>query len=149
MNPTLEFIQTRALHVSQPLGRVALASLFLVAGLGKISAYAGTAGYMKAMGVPTALLPLVIALEVGGALLLIIGWQAQVTAFLLAGFSLMSALLFHANLADATEQVMFLKNIAISGGLLMIFAHGAGAWSLDNARQQRIEISARSRGLNV
>ena len=111
--------------------RILLAQLFLVAGLQKIPNYAGTQGYMEAMGVPGALLPLVIALEIGGALALLAGFQIRLAAWALALFTIASAFLFHANFADQIQSIMFLKNWAIAGGLLMIAAHGAPAWSLD------------------
>lgn len=112
-------------------GRAMLAVLFLLAGIGKITGYEATAGYMASQGVPGALLPLVIALEVLGALAIIVGWKTRLTAFLLAGFSVVSAALFHANLADQMQMTMFLKNIAIAGGFLLLVAHGAGPLSLD------------------
>lgn len=120
--------------LAAPAGRILLSLLFLMAGLGKIGDMAGTQGYMTAMGVPAAgvLLPLVIALEVGGALALIVGWQTRFAAFLLAGFSLLSALIFHHNFADQMQMILFLKNVSIAGGLLMVVAHGAGAFSIDN-----------------
>jgi putative oxidoreductase len=112
-------------------GRVLLALLFLLSGLGKIGAYGATAGYMAAMGVPGALLPAVIATEVLGAIAIIIGWQTRVVAVLLAGFSLISALIFHRNLADQIQMIMFFKNIAIAGGFLLLVANGAGRLSID------------------
>jgi putative oxidoreductase len=112
-------------------GRALLALLFLLSGLGKIGAYGATAGYMAAMGVPGALLPAVIATEVLGAIAIIIGWQTRVVAFLLAGFSLISALIFHRNLADQIQMIMFFKNIAIAGGFLLLVANGAGRLSID------------------
>ena len=115
-------------------GRLLLGVLFLVSGLGKIAGYAATASYMSPMGVPTGLLPVVIVLEVLGALLLFVGWKTRLVAFLLAGFSLVSAAIFHANFADQVQLVMFLKNVSISGGLLLLVANGAGAYSLDAKR---------------
>ena len=112
-------------------GRVFLAAIFLLSGLGKIGAYTGTAAYMASVGVPGALLPLVIATEVLGALAIIIGWKTRVAAFVLAGFTLLSALIFHSNFADQIQMIMFLKNIAIAGGFLLLVASGAGAFSLD------------------
>ena len=67
-------------------------------------------------------------------LAIIIGWQTRIAAFLLAGYSLLTALIFHANFADQVEMVMFLKNVSIAGGLLLLVANGAGAWSLDSRR---------------
>ena len=116
---------------SELAGRVLLALLFLLSGLGKIGAYGATAGYMAAMGVPGALLPAVIATEVLGAIAIIIGWQTRVVAFMLAGFSLISALIFHRNLADQIQMIMFFKNIVIAGGFLLLVANGAGRLSID------------------
>jgi putative oxidoreductase len=114
-------------------GRILLASLFLLSGLGKLGAgYAATAQYMNAVGVPGALLPLVIAVEIGGALAIIVGWQTRAVAFLLAGFTLLSGVLFHNNFGDQIQMIMFLKNVSISGGFLILVANGAGALSLDH-----------------
>jgi putative oxidoreductase len=117
--------------VSELAGRGLLAVLFLLSGLGKISAYAGTAGYMSSVGVPGALLPVVIATEVLGALAIIVGWKTRVIAFLLAGFTLLSAVIFHNNFGDQVQMIMFLKNVAIAGGFLLLVANGAGPLSLD------------------
>ena len=126
MNTTQNFVEL--------LGRVLLSALFLIAGLGKIGGYAATQGYMEAMGVPGALLPLVIALEVGGALAIVVGWRTRLTAFLLAGFSIVSALVFHNALGDQVQFVMLMKNFAIAGAFLLLVARGAGDWSLDARR---------------
>jgi putative oxidoreductase len=123
-------------NVAELGGRVLLSVLFLVSGLGKIGAYAGTAAYMGALGVPAALLPAVIATEILGAIALIVGWKTRVTAFLLAGFTLLAGVLFHRNFADQIQAIMFLKNVAIAGGLLLLVAHGAGALSLDRRFSQ-------------
>lgn len=112
-------------------GRVLLAGLFLLSGVGKLGAYSATAGYMASVGVPAALLPLVIATEVLGAAAIIVGWRTRPVAFLLAGFSLVSALLFHNDFANQIQMVMFLKNVSIAGGFLLLVAHGAGPISLD------------------
>lgn len=116
-------------------GRLMLAAIFVISGIGKIGGYAGTQAYMESMGVPGVLLPLVIIVELGGGLALIAGWQARLAGFLLAGFCLLSALLFHSDFADQMQAIMFWKNVAIAGGLLLLVANGAGRWSLD-ARQQ-------------
>ena len=112
-------------------GRVLLAHMFLLAGITKITGYAGTQGYMEAMGVPGILLPLVILLEVGGGLALILGWQARWAALALALFSLAAAAIFHSSFAEQMQSILFMKNLAIAGGLLLVSAHGPGAWSLD------------------
>jgi putative oxidoreductase len=111
-------------------GRILIAALFLVAGIGKISGYAGTQGYMQSMGVPGALLPLVIALEVLGAIAIIVGYRTRLVAAALAVFSIASGFIFHGG-ADSMQQVMLMKNVAIAGGFLFLVARGAGDWSLD------------------
>jgi putative oxidoreductase len=116
-------------------GRVLLAHIFLLAGINKITGYSGTQGYMEAMGVPGMLLPLVILLEIGGALALITGWQTRLAAYALALFSIVGALIFHSNLGDQMQMIMFMKNWAMAGGLLVLAANGAGAFSLDNRGQ--------------
>jgi putative oxidoreductase len=120
--------------LAAPVGRILLALMFLLAGLNKISGYAGMQGYMESMGVPGALLPLVIVLEVLGGITLMLGWHTRVTAFLLAGFTLLATLIFHSNLGDQTQMLFFLKNLSITGGLLMVVSHGAGPYSIDNRR---------------
>lgn len=120
--------------INQLIVRVFLAQIFLLAGLSKIGAYQGTQGYMEAMGVPGMLLPLVILLEVGGALAILAGWQTRWAAYALAAFSVASAVIFHADFADQTQMIMFMKNVAIAGGFLSLAQSGAGAFSLDNRR---------------
>jgi putative oxidoreductase len=112
-------------------GRILLSVLFVVSGVGKIGAYSGTAAYMASAGVPGALLPIVIALEVLGAVAIVLGWKTRPVAALLAGFTLLSAALFHNNFADQVQSIMFLKNLAIAGGFLLLIARGAGPLSLD------------------
>jgi len=116
---------------SELTSRVFLATLFVVAGLGKIGAYAGTQAYMESMGVPGAMLPVVIALEIGGGAAIVAGLFTRWVAFVLGGFSLISALIFHANLGDQMQSIMFMKNVAIAGGFGALFVHGAGQWSVD------------------
>ncbi|HVC11679.1 MAG TPA: DoxX family protein [Burkholderiales bacterium] len=129
-------MNTATRNIAELAGRILIATLFLIAGVGKLGAYAGTQGYMQSHGVPGALLPAVIALELGGGLLIVAGLWTRIAALALAGFTLLAALLFHANFADATQQIMFLKNLAIAGGFLMLAANGAGAWSVDARRSQ-------------
>jgi putative oxidoreductase len=130
MEKLMNLLQT----ISAPVARVFLSLIFVTSGFSKISGYAGTQAYMESMGVPGALLPLVIALELLGGLAVILGWQTRIAAFLLAGFSLLSAFLFHANFGDQMQMIMFMKNIAIAGGFLMIVSLGGGAFSLDSRK---------------
>jgi putative oxidoreductase len=117
--------------LAAPAGRILLSLMFILAGISKIGGYAGTQGFMESAGVPGALLPLVIALEILGGLAVLLGWRTRVAAFLLAGFTLLSTLLFHFNLGDQMQYLLFMKNLSVAGGLLMIVANGAGAYSLD------------------
>lgn len=126
----------RVLGAIELLGRLLLVTLFLMSGFGKLSAYEATAGYMASVGVPALMLPLVILAEIGGALAIIAGWQTRIVAVLLAGFTLATAFLFHNNVADQTQMIMFLKNVSIAGAFLMLAANGAGRFSLD-ARKAR------------
>lgn len=112
-------------------GRVFLSALFLLSGLGKLGAYAATAGYMASQGVPGWLLPLVILTEIGGGLAIALGWKTRIVAFLMAGFTLVSALIFHTHFADPNQMINFWKNVAIAGGFLLLVVHGAGPLSLD------------------
>ena len=118
-------------------GRILIATLFLMAGISKIGGYEATKDYMEAMSVPGALLPLVIITEVLGALAIIIGYKTRIAAFVLAGFSIISAILFHANFNDQMQSIFFMKNFAIAGGFLFLVANGAGYLSLDNGMPKK------------
>lgn len=112
-------------------GRILLAAIFLLSGAGKLGAWAATQQYMASQGVPGALLGPVVALEIGGAALVIAGLWTRLAAVALAGFTLLAAVLFHANLGDQMQFILFMKNLAIAGGFLLLAANGAGAWSID------------------
>ena len=115
----------------QLLGRMMLALIFILAGVGKIQDPAGTAGYMQSMGVPGILLWPTIALEVLGGIALAIGFHTRIAAFALAFFSIAAAIIFHKNFGDQMQMVMFLKNIAIAGGLLLLAVGETTGYSLD------------------
>ena len=111
--------------------RVLIAAIFIQAGFNKIPGYAGTTGYMASAGVPGALLPLVIAVELVGGLMILVGFQTRLAAFLLAGFCLLSAWLFHFQPGNTGQMLQFMKNLAIAGGFLQMVATGPGACSVD------------------
>jgi putative oxidoreductase len=111
-------------------GRTALSSIFLLSGITKIQNYSATQGYMEALGVPGALLPAVIAFEIVAPIAVIVGWHARIAAFFLAGFSLLTALIFHFDFADQIQSIMFMKNVAIAGGFLLLMANGPGPFSI-------------------
>lgn len=118
-------------------GRFLLAFIFIMAGLNKIGGFAGTAGYIASKGLPMSeiIAALTILVEVGGGIMLVVGWNARWAAAALAGFSMLAAIIFHAPWAAAeaakqTEMIMFMKNFAIAGGLLQVVAFGSGPFSL-------------------
>ncbi len=111
--------------------RVLLALIFLLAGYSKIAGYEGNLAYMASAGVPGFLLPGVIALELLAGAALVIGYQVRLAALALAAFSVGSAFLFHFQLADQMQFIMFFKNLAMAGGLLVLAVNRPGAWTLD------------------
>ncbi|MGL5660552.1 MAG: DoxX family protein [Aeromonas sp.] len=121
----------RMKDVALLVSRLLLALMFVMAGWGKIGGYAGTQGYMEAMGVPGAILPLVILLELGGGLAIMLGLFTRSLSVLLAGFTLMAAFIFHYQPSEQMQMMMFMKNLSIAGGFLALAAVGAGAFSLD------------------
>lgn len=112
-------------------GRILLVLIFLMAGVGKISDPAGTAGYMQSMGVPGILVWPTIALEMLGGIAIVVGFQTRLAAYALAAFTVVAAAIFHHNFADQMQMLMFMKDIAIAGGLLLLAASGATALSID------------------
>lgn len=127
-------------NLSAPIGRLFLSMIFIFSGFGKISGYAATQGYMDSMGVSGMLLPLVIALELLGGIAILIGFKARLFAVLIAGFSILSAFMFHQFWLDESQMNPFMKNIAMAGGFLMIFAHGPGAYSIDNSHTRKTSV---------
>lgn len=123
------------------LGRILLAQLFFLAGLGKISGYAATQGYMESMGVSGSLLPLVIALEIVAPLMLVVGWRTRWAAAALAGFTVIAAAIFHHDLANQMQMIMFTKDLAITGGLMLLCIYGPGRVSLDHRVDQARKAS--------
>ena len=120
------------------VGRMLMAVIFLVSGIGKIGNFAGTAAYMAHQGVPLTELALVVTIivEVGGAAMLILGWNARLAAGVLFLWMIPVTLMFHnfwAAPADQQmiQQIMFLKNLSMMGGFLYVMAFGAGPYSLE------------------
>lgn len=121
---------------SAPLGRVLLALLFVIAGFGKAANPAGTIQYIQSAGLPFAEVGYAIALaaEIGGGLLILVGYKTRIIAPLMAIFTIATAVFFHNNFADQVQVTNFLKNFAIAGGFFVLGAHGAGALSIDNRK---------------
>lgn len=120
-------------HLLAAAGRVLIAAIFILSGVGKIAAPAATIGYIASAGLPFAPAALIAAalIEVGGGLALIAGFRTRLVALVLAGFSVATALAFHAHFADQNQFIHFLKNLAMAGGLLQVAAFGSGRISLD------------------
>jgi putative oxidoreductase len=118
------------------VGRILIAVIFLMSGLSKLGAPAATIGYIASVGLPLPVLGFLIALaaEIGGGLLLLVGFRTRLIAALLAVFTLATAVFFHNNFADQNTMIHFLKNVMIIGGLLQIVAIGATSLSLDTRR---------------
>jgi len=115
-------------------GRILISIIFLASGIGGILALDAMAAMMEAKGVPGVFLVPAIMLEIGGGLLLIVGYQTRLMALALAGFTLIAAFVFHLEFGNLTERIMFLKNLAMAGGLLILFVNGPGRWSIDGRR---------------
>lgn len=116
-------------------GRVLLAAIFIISGISKLGDPAGTAGYIASVGIPAPLVAAwgAIGIELVGGAALIAGYRVRVAALALALFTLAAALLFHADFADQMQAIMFMKNLAIVGGLLQVMAFGAGRFGIDRS----------------
>jgi len=119
------------------VARILMPILFIVAGWGKITGYAGTQQYMESMGVPGFFLPLTILLEFGGGLAILFGFLTRTTALFTAGFTLLTAFIFHNNFAEGANSIMFMKNLTIAGGYLLLGIIGPGAFSIDRVLNKK------------
>jgi putative oxidoreductase len=126
------------------VGRLLIGLPFAMSGLGKLAAYGPTTAMIAAVGLPLPPLAyaVAVAVELGGGLLLVAGYQARAVAAVLALFSLATAVSFHSNFADQNQMIHFLKNVMMAGGLLQIAAFGAGIISLDNRLGKGREVAS-------
>lgn len=111
--------------------RALMAVIFILSGVGKIGAYEATQEYMEAFGLPGMLLAPTILFEVGAGLALLVGFKMRYVAVLLAGFVIVTSVVFHADFSDQIQQIMFLKNFAMAGGFLLLAKYGAPGFSVD------------------
>jgi putative oxidoreductase len=123
-------------------GRALLGLLFVLEGLGKLGAYDAAAGYMAAFGMPPLLLPAAIAVELGAGLLVIVGWHTRMAATGLAAFCAVAAVVFHSRFGDRNQLIHFEKDLALAGAFLILWARGAGRFSLDAWRAGRRRASS-------
>ena len=124
-------MNTRLQAPAMVIARVLMALIFVLSGLSKLGAADAVRGYMEAMGMPGALLWPTIAFEIGAGALVALGYMTRITALLLAGFCLVTAAVFHHQFSDQIQMIMFLKNISMAGGFLLLAAVGPGSASLD------------------
>ena len=114
------------------LGRLLLAALFLFDGWTVVNNYGAASEYLAQFGVPPLFLVPALILQVGGGLLVAVGWNTRLAALALSLFCISTALIFHNQFGDSNEEIQFWKDLAIAGGFLVLAAHGAGAFSLDS-----------------
>ena len=126
-----------------PIARLMLAMVFIVSGIQKIGAYEQTTAYMESQGIPGLLLPLVLLVEIGGGLMVAIGWHARIAAALLGAFSLLAGIIFQLMPGLEAQGELFYgymahfwKDVAIAGGMAMIVANGPGLFSME-AKKRR------------
>ena len=117
------------------IGRIFISSIFLLSGYNKIFNYGNTIVWMEEFGIPGFLLWPAIVLEIVLPILIIIGYQTQISAILLAAFCIATAVIFHLDFADQMQTVAFLKNFALAGGFLFIAVHGPKEWSVERKKK--------------
>tara|TARA_B100001248_G_C27144954_1_gene346315 strand:- start:84 stop:470 length:387 start_codon:yes stop_codon:yes gene_type:complete len=122
-------------NVFDLIGRILISALFLISAFNKIFSLDGTIGWMEGFGVPGFLLYPTIALEIILPIFVIVGYQARISAGLLAIFCLVTAFIFHFNFSDQTQLILFLKNLGLAGGFLFIVANGTKDWSVDKEKK--------------
>lgn len=131
-------------HIAALIGRILIAAMFVLSGFGKLFDVAGTEAMITGAGLPSGLAMPVAIFEIVAGLALALGFMTRFAAILLAGFTLLATLFFHNRLTDPMQQVLALKNLAIAGGLLGIFAHSQMRWSYDSMKlERRAEIAER------
>jgi putative oxidoreductase len=136
--------RNRAMNYLPFVGRLLIGLPFAMSGLGKLAAYGATTAKIAAVGLPFPPLAFAaaVAAELGGGLLLVLGYRVRPVALVLTAFSLATAISFHSDFADQNQMIHFLKNVMIAGGLLQIAAFGAGAISIEQWRRKSGAASA-------
>ena len=127
---------TNYMNFLSPIGRILIANIFLIDGINKISHYEGVAEWMFLNGVPDFLLPLVILLEIFGALAIILGWRVKLFSLVFFVFCILTAIIFHRDFTNNMDKVIFMKNMSMAGGFFFLFLHGAGKFSLDSFKNK-------------
>ena len=120
-----------------PVSRILLANIFLIDGVMKLFSYESVAEWMFLKGVPEASLPFVIIFEVIGSFFIIIGWQTKILSLFFFAFCILTAIIFHSELSNRMDQIIFMKNVSMAGGFLILFLHGGGDYSLERLLKRR------------
>ena len=124
-------------------GRLLMCVLFLISGFGKLDAVGATQGYMKAFGVPAVLIWPAATLEIVGGVLILLGLFTRPVAVVLAGWCLLTAIIFHAAFSDQNQMINFLKNLAMAGGFILLARHGARTLAVDGLLSRRLRPDLR------
>lgn len=119
-------------------GRLLLGQLFIIEALSKLGHYGVAADYMANYGMPALLLAPAIAIELGGGLLVLIGWQTRIAALVLSGFCVAAAAIFHSDFSAGGQFIHFQKDLALAGAFLFLAARGAGRFSLDAWQRRKV-----------
>ena len=127
------------MHIVELIGRILLSALFLIEGIGKISMQEDVMMYMENYGIPGILFIPAVILEILFPLLLIVGYKTKLAAFVMALFTFTVAIIFHTDFSEGMQMMLFLKDLAIAGGFLMIFVYGANKISLDHFLKSKQE----------
>lgn len=129
----------KTIDTSEVLARMLLASIFIIAALGKIGDPETTLQHMRSFGIPSPLYGPTVLFELVGGVFLMAGFATRPVALLLALFTIATGTIFHVDFTDQTQTVMFLKNLALAGGLLVLAKHGAKSWSVDRTLCSKFE----------
>lgn len=131
------------------IGRLLLSAIFLISGVSKITGFAGQVAYAESVGIPMAGAAIIAAIivELAGGVALVLGWHVRTAAAALALYTILTALLFHFDFSQQMQQIQFLKNMAIAGGLLYVLGFGAGTLSLENKGSQGKNETVNSQGV--
>jgi putative oxidoreductase len=122
-------------------GRAMLGLLFVIEAFSRLSAHDLAARYMTAYGMPVQLLPAAIALELGAGIMVMVGWHTRIAALALSAFCVVVAVIFHTRFSDLNQFIHFKKDVALAGAFLVVWARGAGAYSLDAFRARRAQTA--------
>ena len=120
------------MHIIELVGRISLAALFLIEGVGKLFTQEQVITYMEDYGVPGMLFIPAVVVEILFPLLLIVGYKTRLAALVMALFTLTVAIIFHTDFSDGMQLISFLKNLAIAGGFMIIIAYGSNKFSIDH-----------------